>query len=369
LIDLSAPSYPHEFGNYDTPGVACGVYVSGSYAYVADVEALRVIDISAPANPQEIGHCFTYGFPVGVFVSPPFAYIAAWYGLSVIDISTPSNPQEVSYIFETDVRDVYVSNSYAYISCASDGFWVIDISTPSDPQEVGYYKPPNGSISIYASGSYAYTTMVGLQIYENLLEGAKNPQSEINPSSFQVSLQTNQTINQDLTISNYGDAFLTWGIDESPSVDWLLEDTTSGWLNPGDSMSVTLTFDATGLNLGNYYDTLVVSSNDPNNPAINVPIQLTVYTGDKIFVYPSPGFARSGSKVLTFANLPDEGKIYVYTLSGSLVWKHSFVHLDKFYSWNCKNQFGNDIASGVYFYNVENKSGDVLKKGKFAVVR
>ncbi|MCK4585220.1 hypothetical protein KAU13_07375 [candidate division WOR-3 bacterium] len=369
VIDISSPSNPQEVGHYDTPGVACGVYVSGSYAYVADVEALRVIDISAPANPQEIGHCFTYGFPVGVFVSPPFAYIAAWYGLSVIDISTPSNPQEVSYIFETDVRDVYVSNSYAYISCASDGFWVIDVSTPSDPQEVGYYKPPNGSISIYASGSYAYTTMVGLQIYENLLEGAKNPQSEINPSSFQVSLQTNQTINQDLTISNYGDAFLTWGIDESPSVDWLLEDTTSGWLNPGDSMSVTLTFDATGLNLGNYYDTLVVSSNDPNNPAINVPIQLTVYTGDKIFVYPSPGFPRSGSRVLTFANLPDEGKIYVYTLSGSLVWKHSFTNIDKYYSWNGKNQFGNDIASGIYFYYVENKSGDVLIKGKFAVVR
>ncbi|GAH82575.1 unnamed protein product, partial [marine sediment metagenome] len=30
---------------------------------------------------------------------------------------------------------------------------------------------------------------VGLQIYENLLEGGKNPQSVINPSSFHVSLQ------------------------------------------------------------------------------------------------------------------------------------------------------------------------------------
>ncbi len=371
VVDISTPSNPQEVGYCDTPGGAGGIFVSNSYAYVADGIhcGLQVIDVSTPSSPVEVGHCSTYAFSHDVYVSPPFVYVADWYGLSVIDISSPSDPREVGYIFGTDVCDVCVSNSYAYIPDGYGGFWVIDISIPSDPQEVGYYDAPNKAIGIYASGSYVYATYVGLQIYENLLEGAKNPQSGINPSSIQVFLQTDQTINQNLTIGNYGDAFLTWSIDVSPSVDWLSLDTTSGWLNPGDSASVSITFDATDLNLGNYYDTLVVSSNDPNNPTINVPMQLTVYTGDKIFVYPSPGFPRSGSRVLTFANLPDKGKIYVYTLSGSLVWKHSFTNIDRYYSWNGKNQFGNDIASGIYFYHVEDESGDVLIKGKFAVVR
>ena len=35
MIDVSDPTSPKEVGFYDTPGDACGVYVSGSYAYVA----------------------------------------------------------------------------------------------------------------------------------------------------------------------------------------------------------------------------------------------------------------------------------------------------------------------------------------------
>ncbi|MEO0097825.1 MAG: hypothetical protein ABIK78_07005, partial [candidate division WOR-3 bacterium] len=39
VIDISNPSNPREVGYYDTPGYAYGVYVSSSYAYVADDEA------------------------------------------------------------------------------------------------------------------------------------------------------------------------------------------------------------------------------------------------------------------------------------------------------------------------------------------
>jgi hypothetical protein len=44
IIDVSDPSAPSLAGNYDTPGYAIGVYVSGSYAYVADWGSMIILD-------------------------------------------------------------------------------------------------------------------------------------------------------------------------------------------------------------------------------------------------------------------------------------------------------------------------------------
>ncbi len=50
------PGWPRE-------GYACGVAVSGNYAYVADENAgLQVIDVSNPANPQRVGGYDTSGY-------------------------------------------------------------------------------------------------------------------------------------------------------------------------------------------------------------------------------------------------------------------------------------------------------------------
>ncbi len=58
-------------------GPACGVAVSGNYAYVADEDAgLQVIDVSNPANPQRVGGYDTSGYANGVAVSGNYAYVA-----------------------------------------------------------------------------------------------------------------------------------------------------------------------------------------------------------------------------------------------------------------------------------------------------
>ncbi|MCR4424466.1 MAG: hypothetical protein NUW10_07985, partial [candidate division WOR-3 bacterium] len=88
-----------EVGYYNTPGVALGVAVSNSYAYVADGgSGLRVVDVSNPSNPVEIGHCETPGYARGVAVAGSYAYVADdYHGLRVIDVSNPSNPVERGY--------------------------------------------------------------------------------------------------------------------------------------------------------------------------------------------------------------------------------------------------------------------------------
>ena len=56
-------------GRYDTGGSAFGVFISGSYAYVADsYTGLRIIDVSDPTHPSEVGLYNTGSFAKGVFI-------------------------------------------------------------------------------------------------------------------------------------------------------------------------------------------------------------------------------------------------------------------------------------------------------------
>ncbi|MCK4575073.1 T9SS type A sorting domain-containing protein, partial [candidate division WOR-3 bacterium] len=232
------------------------------------------------------------------------------------------------------------------------------------------------SVQQTTDGGYivaGYTSSFGvgkLDVYliKVLPEGA-TPQVWINPSSFSVALHPEGSKIEPLVIRNGGNVILTWSINESPPVDWLMEDTTGGSIYPEDSVSISLTFDATGLSQGLYFDTLVMSTNDTNNPTINIPIELRVITSDMIFVFPNPFMPKQGHTVLTFANLPDEGTIKIYTIAGNLVWNHQFAQPEILYSWDLRNDDDKDIASGIYIYLVEDKSGDAVKKGKFAIVR
>jgi len=76
----------------DTPGSAGGVYVSGSYAYVADggetFGLLEVINITDPTDPTLVGSVDMPDWAYGVYVSGSFACVAASYsGLYLIRAS------------------------------------------------------------------------------------------------------------------------------------------------------------------------------------------------------------------------------------------------------------------------------------------
>jgi TolB-like protein len=100
-----------------------------------------------------------------------------------------------------------------------------------------------------------------------------------------------------------------------------------------------------------------------------VSIDTAVLAGDTVFVYPSPYVPKRGHSALTFANLPKEGTIEVYTISGKLIWKHAFSNIGKTFSWNVKTEEGKSVASGVHIYLIKNNAEKVLKKGKFAIIR
>ena len=67
IIDASDPEALKKLDTLDTDGYAEGVYISGSYAHVADYgNGLVVVDVSDPENPALVMDMF-WPSAIGVF--------------------------------------------------------------------------------------------------------------------------------------------------------------------------------------------------------------------------------------------------------------------------------------------------------------
>ena len=61
-------------------------------------------------------------------------------------------------------------------------------------------------------------------------------------------------------------------------VGWLSEDPTNGTVDPGTQASITVTLDTTSLDFGDYYADIIITSNDPDENPLIIPVHLTVGT-------------------------------------------------------------------------------------------
>ena len=121
-----------------------------------------------PGAPYSIGSVDKLTEVHDVYVSGSYAYVAGGeLGLQVIDISTPSGPVTVSTIDTPGFTNaVYVSGNYAYLADGGAGLQVIDISIPSNPKIIGSVYTPEYAGDVYVSGSYAYLGGMGLQVID-----------------------------------------------------------------------------------------------------------------------------------------------------------------------------------------------------------
>jgi hypothetical protein len=99
----------------------------------------------------------------------------------------------------------------------------------------------------------------------------------------------------------------------------------------------------------------------------------------KVYAVPNP--YRSGSSVYTtpnyhnypddkirFVNVPADCKLAVYTAAGDLVWETEHHSQTGNIEWDVKNESGQDVASGIYIYKLEDTGGGSVY-GRLIVIR
>jgi len=109
---------------------------------------------------------------------------------------------------------------------------------------------------------------------------------QASPSNLAAIAAPGFSVTQTLEVKNpglVGGNDLNWTITEAESncsnpsdLGWLSESMTSGLTSNGGSSSVEVSFDATGLDAGQYSGLLCISSNDNTYPTTSIPVSLTV---------------------------------------------------------------------------------------------
>jgi hypothetical protein len=132
IFDIATtPGFPIFKGAVDTPGEAHKVYVEGNYAYVADREGgLQIINVTNPSHPTIISSVDTPGSAYDVFIRGNGAYVADYSaGLLVINIVDRTQPRIIDTVpISNHATCVFVSDSHIYVASSSNGLNVVDFN-------------------------------------------------------------------------------------------------------------------------------------------------------------------------------------------------------------------------------------------------
>lgn len=158
-ITVEQPPIMAFAGTYGTPDFARDVFVSGGYAYVADIEGgLQIVDVSDPTDPGLAGEYVTTQDAYDIFVQDNLAFLATdcGGGVRVFDVSDPADPDPAAKIADC-TPCVFAHGDYAYmVDGVSSLFYVIDVSDLSDPRLEGSCMVPPGLSDLYVLGDYVY---------------------------------------------------------------------------------------------------------------------------------------------------------------------------------------------------------------------
>ncbi len=100
------------------------------------------------------------------------------------------------------------------------------------------------------------------------------PDIAIAPAALAETLLTGAVSARTLRIFNRSQGTLDFTL--TPFASWLSVAPRAGTVHAGESLAVALNFDAAGLNGNNYKTSITINSNDPDERAISVPVQLRV---------------------------------------------------------------------------------------------
>jgi choice-of-anchor B domain-containing protein len=172
----------------------------------------------------------------------------------------------------------------------------------------------------------------------------------------------------------------TISLDPNADALWLSESPAAGTITGIGSANVTLTFDASGLEVGTHHAWLIINSNDPVNFEKLVPVRLQVdpssgVSGDQqaplFFALPQnqPNPFHTSTSIVYHLPAPAEVTLQVFNLQGQLVrtlFEGRQIAGRNHAVWNGFDQRGQLAASGVYFIVLKTPEQRLTRKLVFA---
>jgi len=183
-----------------------------------------------------------------------------------------------------DVYDVVT------IPCSPGGLWELEAPYWHQMPIAYRYEGENGGMYMLPGVPWnpgcpfpPQQGMIFAEIEAAVIVSPREAAPDINvvPDSIFHSLVMNTIVNylDDFSIYNLGTGPLNWSATNSLS--WLVLGTNSGSILPGDDVAIDITVNATSIPVGTYYDTVRISSNDPDEPLVSQPrYVIEVTTGE-----------------------------------------------------------------------------------------
>jgi hypothetical protein len=308
-----------------TPNLAWGITISENYAYLA-ADELWVVDISNPENPKTIAVHQIEGYAYKTRIAGNHAYVAALDGgIQILDITQPEKLNIIGHYDTGDIaKAIDISGNYAYIADSVSGMQIVDISNPQQPQFAGVYLTDAETVDVRVNRGYVYLlSRKSLEIL-SLQEPAKPELVEqFDNLNWAGGLNVSEKLiyvadGYDLKIFRF-DSKAPWAVDDSA-----LES------------SYTATKPILRYQLGQNYP-------NPFNPETWIPYQL----------------AESGNVTISIYNLKGE---LIRTIKLGRKEAGSYLSKEKSAHWDGRNETGERVANGIYFYAMRANGFKATKK-------
>jgi len=392
VVNVSNPSNPWVTGTtFDA--WAQGIFVKDTIAYTNSTgmqSRFETVSIVDPNSPYRLGWCYvspTSGIdPIGICIVDTITYLAIGDdGLILINVSNPSFPDTIqSYITSGHAIDLAVQDTLIYI-VDSDSLLIWNISNPFSLFPVSAIDMPTGCYGVCVLGSYAYVAC--LSNFGN--DGRLVVVDISNPLLPQIASTVNNIDGDPIDVHVLGNyAYVVaadyWAVTkgEKRNVAPFKRPDSGADVEGGlriidisnpDSAQLIVSYDTPGDPRGVFVDSVLVFVADYDS----LQILRHIISGieeieprsqkSKLQLlqnYPNP-FSSITTIRYQIVDYKLAVKIKIYDTGGKLVSERFNKGQKAGYHtimWNGKDDSGNDVPSGIYFFQLSDGLSIVTKK-------
>ncbi|MHA1955016.1 MAG: LVIVD repeat-containing protein, partial [Candidatus Heimdallarchaeaceae archaeon] len=179
VLDISNPNtiIGSPGWTYETNGTINDIEIKNSFAYIGNSSSMLVLNITNPLDPLLYSEFTGLNNVNDIFIYGNYAFIADESGLVVLNITNPLTPTLAGEYAFSDIRQVIVDGTFAYVVDEYGDVFVLDVSDLDNIEQISMYDYPGvteAASSIYLHGSHLYVAALALGM--DILEVSNNIQ-------------------------------------------------------------------------------------------------------------------------------------------------------------------------------------------------